>query len=96
MTDEDLDLHTIVIVLPLVLDHHFLEDHHQPVPEPRTVDVPEALNAVIIVLRQVQAHQIGDAGHLLLQHEIQRDHPKELLETRLGVLQPRFIPNECT
>jgi len=95
-SDEDLDLHTIAIVLHLVPDPHFHEDPRQLVLEPHIVGAPEALNAVMIASRQARTQQTGGADHLLHQLETQKDHPRGLPETLLDVLHPQFIRNGYT
>jgi hypothetical protein len=94
-SDEDLDLHMIVIVPHLVPDPHFHEDLLQLVLEPHIVDAPEALNAVI-ASQQARIQQTGGADHLLHQLETQKDHPRGLPEIPLDVLHPQFIRNGYT
>ena len=84
----------IAIVLRLVLDHLFLEDHPQLLPELHTVGVLEVLNDAIIVLPQVQVRQTGGADHPLLLHEIPEDLPKGPLEPLLDVRLLQFTPKE--
>ena len=81
----------IVIVPRLVPDLLFPEGPLRLAPEPRTVDVLEVPNDVIIVLPQAQAHQTGGADHPLLLHEIPEDLPKGPLELPLDVLHLQFI-----